>query len=350
MTTYLSKHNIYTFLIIASFFILIHTIIPTMMFDLNKHHDILNYHSGYTATLKSGYIFASYNIFGRPPELLFPLLYLTLSKFVGEISVTELTYIHTFLFAFLYPLGVFSYSSYLKKRGFISEKHFFLFSAFILAICPLGLPLQLARQSIAFCLILAVAPFLLNFKQKILGRLLLCLLILTTHMYSILLLLFLLLNPKKHYKWLFLGIATLSILYYEILNIPIVLGLLQIQWGLTEKADFYLYFTLAFVYSFIFVIIFLIFNRLSLSYLIISVCFGVIAFYSNFLFRRLFFGFEFFFFIVYIFDELKKIANYEKKNNNKYRFHISALNNQLVFLITIFIFFAKIILFLFSQI
>ena len=301
------------------------------MFDPIIHHDSGAYLRGYNLILDTGDPFSSYAIFGRPIEVVFPFLYYLSSKVLQDLSQFGITILHILIFAFLYPIAVINFSKFLvvRKHIFLNQKAAFI--CFCLAICPIGLPLQLARQSIAFCISLIIISQILKKKQNFFSKIGRLLAIMVGHMFSVLNVFILSLKLQNRLLYLYIFSALISLFYFEILGVSFVKVLLQVQWRLNDEPVIYIYFLSMFTYLTIFLVVFLFSNRLSKRYLVFWISWLLITYTSIFIFKRLFFGYEFFFPVVLLFIEFKHIRLTEIYSNMTNRVVISKFNNQLIF-------------------
>ncbi|MDA8751061.1 hypothetical protein N9M77_05890 [Planktomarina temperata] len=239
--------------------------------------------------------------------------------------------IHIVLFALLYPAGVISFSKFLVVRHHIDPNQKYAFIFFCLAICPIGLPMQVSRQAIGFCIFLIIISQILKKKQNLFLRISRLLAILTSHMFSVLNVIIVRVKLQNSLYYLFIVSALISFIYEKTLNQTIIADFLQVQWRLLDEPTLYIYYISILVYLSIFLIVFTLTNRLTKKYFLFWLSWVCISYFSIFIFRRLFFGFEFFFPVILLFIEMRHIKKREDSLNMRNRVVISKLNNQLIF-------------------
>lgn len=116
--------------------------------DVEYHWDAKNYYAGYLSVYHNSDYSAAYSHFGKFTELLFPIIYLSISVFPKMSSPETLIIFHSITFSILYVILLFFmvHKKYLQLSGLI----------LILGMCPPGVAAQLARQAIAFPIIIIV--------------------------------------------------------------------------------------------------------------------------------------------------------------------------------------------------
>lgn len=120
--------------------------------DMELHWDAKNYYDVYLAIYSGGEYNNTYLYFGEPTEFLFPIIYKILSIF-PEIDTAEgLILLHTTIFSTLYITLLII---------MINKKHINLSGVILLlGLCPPGVATQLARQAIAFPIIICIILFM----------------------------------------------------------------------------------------------------------------------------------------------------------------------------------------------
>lgn len=324
-------------------FIVIHIIVPLQIFDEAIHHDNFAYWSGYKVIKETNSITSSYEFFGRFPEILLPVIYWIISVTFGNISLHSIIIVHVTLFSVLYPIAIITFSRYLRKENLLSVKTTPYFICTALAVCPFGLPLQLTRQTLAFCICVIFLSKILLWKRVFLSFITKSILFATTHIFSISNILVFSKPFKQRLIQLFIITAILSILYSTFISNLIISRLLQVQWGLTDEPILSRYYLIILFILFIYLTFFVATNRLTWGFLIFFVSFLIISVFSIFIFKRLFYGMEFFFPIALLFIHLNQFEVKQEQPRFHRKINITNANMQIAFVISSGLFFSKIV-------
>lgn len=189
------------------------------------HWDIYNYFGGFQAiNAGKGICYIYLNYFGRFPEVFFYLLYQVMSWFLTITNEKSLLIIHAIIFGAIYPIAL---KKFIFRFSPINNTIYNLgLIALILCLTLPGIPLQLARQSISFVIILYVVSSFSDFTflPLILTIVIAAFLHLGSIVVPILLFAFLKFRNKVYFVLLLAGLSMLihfsPSFYFLFLNIP----------------------------------------------------------------------------------------------------------------------------------
>lgn len=151
--------------IIPIYSVFLGSIFSVITADPEKHWDIYNYYDGFLNIYLNKDVF-SYIYFGQGIEFLLNSLYYITSFFWWPSRPYSLIIFNSFLFYFIFLISGVVYSLYL--RGYYEKENIKIDKNMIFVACissiysfiPLGITLQLARQTITFSIILLIATIL----------------------------------------------------------------------------------------------------------------------------------------------------------------------------------------------
>ena len=192
----MASNNLIFWLISGSF--LISTItFAVVTADTEIHWDGNNYYRGFLSLQQLDYE-ATYMTMTRPGEIYLQGLYAIIGQFFQPSRAEQVIILNSVIFSLTYFFACYFYVFHVSNLQSDKVTTFFL----ILLMSQPGLPLQLARQSIAFAfLILIISLITLKFNKKI-SAILAPLLALLTHRFSIFVAIYLVfLNNWKALLW-----------------------------------------------------------------------------------------------------------------------------------------------------
>jgi len=183
--------------------------------DETRHSDLYNYYQGFKSINEKDF-FTFTNHYGRPSEILLPVIHYLIHKTGAITSATDLLKAHVMIF---WPFLVVSYVIFVTKiTPDLGTNHKLNMLMWLLAMAPVGWPLQLSRQAFSFIFILLFLPIVIR-KFRMLSTL--SILAPISHIANIFLLPMIIMKSRPYLTLVFLAIISiLSFIIAKLYSIP----------------------------------------------------------------------------------------------------------------------------------
>jgi len=149
------------FWIFSSSFLISNITYAVLTANTDIHWDGINYYRGYLLLQSFDYE-ATYTAMTRPGEIYLQALYIGIGQFFNPSRAEQVIILNSVIFSFTYVLACYFYVFHVSKLKNDKVTTYIL----ILLISQVGLPLQLARQSIAFAFLILIISLLSFILRK----------------------------------------------------------------------------------------------------------------------------------------------------------------------------------------
>lgn len=160
----INKYILYFICVCFAKFLLLLCYAYLLNISYPDHNDARNYYLGYDLIANQGLNIENVQrYFGRKPEFIFPIIYYFFSIFLNLSSVNEVIILNTFITFPIYALAIKKFISAVFKEQPIRFQ--MCIAILLIAILPIGVYVQLARQAFGFSLALLLVSLFMHRLQ-----------------------------------------------------------------------------------------------------------------------------------------------------------------------------------------
>lgn len=276
--------------VVSTLFLVSNIMFAIQTADPDIHWDASNYYNGYLALKNLNYT-ETYSMMTRPGEIYLQSIYAFLSQIITLKTATQIIIINSIIFSLSYLIAIFVF---IFHGSDLIDKKLTTFTLFIL-VSQAGLPLQIARQAIAFPFLVVTICVLVPVITKKYSVFIAPFFALISHRFSIMVAI--LLSLIKNWKVIIIlliviyGISTLIIYenYYNISNVSMHTNHMRYGNATSFSNPYHILILFLTLLSLILYRI----RLVDISLLLILIF--LMNFYPNSMFRRVFLGYDFFF-------------------------------------------------------